>query len=130
MTGAGARAIVQYMSKHRNKKNKALARALKALSNPHRLAILRRLVRCCAPGTVCRGDVRRQPCVGELGRDLGIVPSTVSHHLKELRAAGLVRMERRGQTIECSVDAEALGDLAEFFSGLTGGGPRPRGKGG
>lgn len=112
----------------RAKGGEDLARALKALANPHRLAILTRLVGCCAPGTVCRGDMRRLPCVGELGRDLGIVPSTVSHHLKELRAAGLVNMTRRGQTVECSVDAEALGELAEFFSGLAAGDPRARTK--
>lgn len=118
------------MSKHRTRKTEGLARALKALSNPHRLAIFTRLVGCCPPGSACRGDVRRPPCVGELGRDLGIVASTVSHHLKELRAAGLVRMERRGQTIECSVDGGALGELARFFSGLAKGGPRARaGKG-
>ena len=116
------------MSKHRTQRVELLARALKALANPHRLAILRRLVRCCPPGSACRGDARRQPCVGELGRDLGIVPSTVSHHLKELRAAGLVNMTRRGQTIECSLDAEALGELAEFFSGLAAGDPRARTK--
>ena len=75
-----------------------------------------------------RGDDRRLPCVGELGRDPGIVPSTVSHHLKELRAAGLVNMTRRGQTIECSVDAEAIERLAEFFSGLAAGDPRARTK--
>mgnify|MGYP003905405807 CR=1 FL=1 len=40
-------------------------------------------------------------CVGELGKDLNIVASTISHHMKELRQAGLVRMERRGQRIEC-----------------------------
>ncbi len=116
------------MSKHRTHSADDLARALKALANPHRLAILRRLVKCCPPGSACRGDDRRLPCVGELGRDLGIVPSTVSHHLKELRAAGLVNMTRRGQTIECSVDAEAIEGLAEFFSGLAAGDPRARTK--
>lgn len=121
------------MSKSRTTNRRAnraelLARALKALSNPHRLAILTRLVRCCPPGSACRADARRLPCVGELGRDLGIVPSTVSHHLKELRAAGLVNMTRRGQTIECSLDAEALRELAAFFSGLAAGDPRARKK--
>lgn len=57
-------------------------------------------------------------CVGEIGKNLGIVPSTVSHHLRELRRAGLIRMERRGQKVECSVDPETLQTLARFFSGL------------
>jgi ArsR family transcriptional regulator len=54
--------------------------------------------------------------VGELAENLKIVPSTISHHVKELRQAGLIRMERRGQKIECSVDPESLVALKDFFT--------------
>ncbi len=54
-------------------------------------------------------------CVGSLGKDLGIVPSTVSHHLKELSRAGLIIMNRRGQTTECQVNPEAVRAVADFF---------------
>jgi len=54
-------------------------------------------------------------CVGALGSKLGIAPSTVSHHLKELYRAGLIKMNRNGQRIDCSVDLEILKELAEFF---------------
>ena len=54
-------------------------------------------------------------CVGELGQDLGIVASTISHHIKELRQAGLIRMERRGQKMECWIDPETLSALRDFF---------------
>ena len=79
-----------------------------------------RLVSCCAPGTRASIDTDVDPegcaCVGELGQDLGIVPSTISHHIKELRRAGLIRMERRGQKIECWIDPETVAALREFFS--------------
>lgn len=57
-------------------------------------------------------------CVGELSRGLNIGLSTVSHHVKELRRAGLVRVERRGQRVECSVEQSALHELADYFQAL------------
>ncbi len=56
-------------------------------------------------------------CVGELGQDLDIDPSTVSHHLKELRRAGLIRVERRGKNILCWVDRETVEAVANLLSG-------------
>jgi SAM-dependent methyltransferase len=47
-------------------------------------------------------------CVGELGQDLGIVGSTISHHIKELRRAGLIRRERQGQKIVCWIDPQPV----------------------
>jgi ArsR family transcriptional regulator len=93
-----------------------LADRLKALSNPNRLLIFVQLTESCAPGASCSADeegMRR--CVGELGRDLGLAPSTVSHHIKELRQAGLVRVERRGQNIHCWIDPDVVRSLADFF---------------
>ena len=88
----------------------------KALSNPKRLSIFLRLISCCSPGTVCSADEDMRACVGELGQDIGIAPSTVSHHIKELRRAGLIQMKRRGRKVECWIDPGTLRDLAEFFS--------------
>ena len=91
----------------------------KALSNPNRLRMFLHLVTCCVPGTVSSydADSETSACVGDLGRELNIVPSTVSHHIKELHRAGLIKMERRGQKIECWVDPVILRDLAGFFEG-------------
>jgi ArsR family transcriptional regulator len=108
------------MSNNRDKNIDKFAEMFKALSNPNRLKIFMRLISCCQPGTLIsinpKTDLEGCACVGELGQDLGIVPSTISHHIKELRQAGLIRMERRGQKIECFIDPAALTALQEFFS--------------
>jgi ArsR family transcriptional regulator len=92
------------------------AEVFKALSNPNRLHIFLRLVSCCPPGTKCFSDAAVRRCVGELGQDLEIDPSTVSHHLKELRRSGLIRMERRGKNILCWVDRESVLGLANLLT--------------
>lgn len=107
------------MSNYRDKKIETYAEMFKALSNPNRLKIFMRLISCCQPGTVASFNStfgeEGCACVGELGQDLGIVASTISHHIKELRRAGLIRVERRGQKMECWIDPETLTALRDFF---------------
>ena len=107
------------MSNYQDDKITKFAEMFKALSNPNRLRIFLRLLSCCQPGTLTTIDDNPEyeacACVGELGRDLEIVPSTISHHIKELRQAGLIRMERRGQKIECWIDPETVTALQGFF---------------
>jgi len=111
------------MSNNRNNEVKQFSEMFKALSNPHRLRIFMRLVDCCGKDvSCCSGAEQIKSCVGQLGNDLEIVPSTVSHHIKELHRAGLIRMERCGQKIDCSVDPEAVQCLTKFFAGLGSGG--------
>ncbi len=105
------------MSNYQKEEVHRLAEVFKALSNPNRLHIFLRLVSCCPPGTKCISDAAGQPCVGELGQDLEIDPSTVSHHLKELRRSGLIRMERRGKNIICLVDRETILAVANLLAG-------------
>ncbi len=109
------------MSNYQDKEIEKFAEIFKALSNPNRLKIFLRLTSCCRPGNPATikesvTEVEGCACVGELGQDLGIVPSTISHHIKELRRAGLIRVERNGQKIECSMDPEALAAIQVFFS--------------
>lgn len=94
-----------------------LADAFKALSNPNRLQIFLRLLGCCKPGTLCSADTMSSFCVSELGEDLAVAPSTLSHHIKELQRAGLIKTQRRGKNIDCFVDAEKVNILREFFTG-------------
>jgi len=93
-----------------------LAEAFKALSNPNRLQIFQRLLTCCSPGTVCSADTVSGFFVGELGEDLAVAPSTLSHHIKELQRAGLIKTLRKGKNIECFVDVDTVRELLEFFA--------------
>lgn len=43
------------------------------------------------------------------------MPSTVSHHIKELRRAGILVVERRGKNIECWVNEQAVEDLRKLL---------------
>jgi len=90
------------------------AAVFKALSNPHRLRIFLRLTTCCAPGTVAEVE-DGCACVGDLGGDLEIAPSTVSHHIKELRNAGLIRVRRNGRKMECWIDPDVLSEIAALL---------------
>lgn len=87
-----------------------------ALGNPHRLALFQRLCTCCAPGTSCSLDEAVRVSVGDLGAELDIAPSTVSHHIKALRSAGLIQTARRGKRVECWVEPDTLRQLAHFFA--------------
>lgn len=101
-----------------NKNIDKYAEIFKALSNPNRLKIYMSLIDCCTPGVKHVTDSCEPEscaCVGDLGKNLGIVPSTVSHHIKELRQAGLINMERKGQRIECWVELSTYEALKEFF---------------
>lgn len=108
------------MSKYKLLNLNELANSFKALSNPNRLQIFQRLLSCCEPGTVCSADTVTGFCVGELGEDLAVAPSTLSHHIKELQRAGLIKTRRRGKNVDCFVDAEKISLLKEFFAGSLG----------
>jgi len=104
------------MSNNDNKQLEQYADIFKALSNLNRLKIFNNLATCCKPGTIGVIDADNTACVGEIGKDLNIVPSTVSHHIKELRQAGLIKTRRQGQSIQCWVDPDILEKLQLFFS--------------
>jgi ArsR family transcriptional regulator, arsenate/arsenite/antimonite-responsive transcriptional repressor len=93
----------------------------KALGEPTRLRIFDCLRSSCCPVAVDEsGDVRPVvgPTVGEVccritGADR--ISSTISEHLKELREAGLITIERRGRNMVCGVNHDAIASMAEYF---------------
>jgi ArsR family transcriptional regulator, arsenate/arsenite/antimonite-responsive transcriptional repressor len=100
-----------------------IAAMFKALGDPTRLRIFEFLRGCCCPVAVEEsGEVRpvTGPTVGEvcctvMGTER--ISSTLSHHLKELRHAGLINMERRGKNMICGVNQEAAAELAHYLGG-------------
>jgi ArsR family transcriptional regulator, arsenate/arsenite/antimonite-responsive transcriptional repressor len=98
-----------------------VAAMFKALGDPTRLHIFEFLRSCCCPVAVEEtGAVRHVegPTVGEVcchvtGAEQ--INSTISHHLKELRLAGLITVERRGKNMICGVNREAVAALTAFL---------------
>lgn len=87
----------------------------KALANPNRLKVFLRLVGCCQGGGRRQSEDQLCACVGELGEELDIAASTLSHHVKELRQAGLIEIRRSGQHVQCRVADGPLRQLSKFF---------------
>lgn len=73
-----------------------VAAAFKALSNETRLAIFENIGKGLGKAKL---DDELRPTVCNVASHFDISLSTISHHIKELRSAGLVRCERQGQTI-------------------------------
>jgi DNA-binding transcriptional ArsR family regulator len=76
-----------------------------ALGTEARLRIVRLLLAAHPDGLV----------VGDLGAELGIPASTLSHHLDKLKTEGLVRVRREGTYLWYSADTVALGRLLAFL---------------
>ncbi len=89
----------------------------KALASAQRREILRILAEesgdedrsCCAPHEVCA-------C--KLAERLGLVASTVSHHMTVLRKAGLVQARKDGQWVYYTLDRGRLDEAARRIQTL------------
>lgn len=77
----------------------------KALADPTRREVLKRLQR--GPATA-----------GELAEEFPQAKATLSHHFNVLKAAGLVRSERRGQHVVYSLNTSVFEDLARMMADL------------
>jgi ArsR family transcriptional regulator len=79
----------------------ATARLFKALAEPARVRILNLLV-----------SAGEGACVCELTETLGLSQPTVSHHLKKLTQAGLLRRQQMGTSACFTLDPDAAAHLA------------------
>lgn len=91
----------------------------KALSDPARVRILEALHR----PEACCPDAERV-CACDLEALLGLSQPTVSHHMKVLVQAGLVRAEKRGRWVHYRLDRARLADAAGWLGRLAGDGGR------
>jgi DNA-binding transcriptional ArsR family regulator len=92
-------------------KQNRIAKYMKALAHPARIAILELLI-------------RKQACVcGDIVDDLPLSQSTVSQHLKELKDAGLIKGDIEGTRVCYCIDEKewetAKVYLASFFDSYT-----------
>jgi len=53
--------------------------------------------------------------VGDIGGELGIPASTLSHHLEKLKNEGLVKYRREGTYLRYSANADVLQELLGFL---------------
>lgn len=81
-----------------------LALRLKALADPTRVQIMSMLM---VPGT--------EVCTCDLAVAVGLSEPTTSHHLAQLKKAGLVIGSRRGMNVFYRAQAEALGALCRVL---------------
>lgn len=61
--------------------------------------------------------------MSELAEALGLTLPNVSHHLRELRRAGLIRTERQGRFVNVALDERALRQLADTIAAFARHGP-------
>ena len=86
----------------------ALAKMIKVLGHPARLAILQSIIK--ANACVC----------GELVTEIGLAQSTVSQHLKELKSVGLIQGTIEGSSMCYCINSknwnQLKNELMELFN--------------
>ena len=92
-----------------------LSLAFKALSNPNRLQMYLELLQ--KRQTVVDSGTEKECRCGltELMTKLNVGAPTVSHHVKELVNARLIRVERQGKYLTCFLNEDMRRQLEQFF---------------
>ena len=91
-----------------NDKQQELANLAKVLSHPARIAILQYLASC-------------KTCIsGDISDHLPLSRTTVSQHLKELKAVGLIKGEVEGLKMRYCLDKLAIKNMGTTFNTFFG----------
>lgn len=89
-----------------NPTQKRTAELMKALGHPARIAIIELLA-------------ERETCIcGDITDELPLAQSTVSQHLKALKAAGIITGEIDGVRVCYCLDKEGINEIEELFTPL------------
>lgn len=94
--------VVFFMPTVSDEQLEEIAERFKALSEPSRLAVLRRLM-------------EGEAAVGEIAEEIGQSQPNVSRHLAGLRRAGFVSGRREGQSIYYSICDPVVVKLCELL---------------
>lgn len=88
-------------------KQNAMAKLIKALAHPARIAILEYLM-------------KTESCIcGDIVDELPLSQPTVSQHLKELKLAGLIKGNVEGNAICYCVDEKTIGKIKDYFDSVS-----------
>jgi len=86
-----------------NDKQNKLASLMKALAHPARIAIIQHLI-------------KSQACIcGDLVDELGLAQATISQHLKELKAVGLIKGTVEGTSVCYCIDGKVWNQYSAAF---------------
>ena len=88
--------------------DEALASKFRALGDPSRMRIFRMLM----------SNTGLDPTASEVCARVSESPrinSTISHHLKELRYAGLIEVERQGRRMICRPKPDGVREMLNFL---------------
>lgn len=101
--------LERYLNRYlEERSDKMLQDTLKALNDPIRRRILELL--------------KNQPlAVGDILSELDITGATLSHHLKILRNADLVTIEKEGNFNYYQINTSVMEDVLTWITGFTGG---------
>ncbi|WP_420236147.1 ArsR/SmtB family transcription factor [Telmatobacter bradus] len=80
---------------------------LKALSDPRRFQLLEQIAKTCKPLSCAQARAV-----------LPIAPATLSHHIKELEAAGLIEVHHEGKYHFLSLKPDAINSLISTLARL------------
>ena len=91
-----------------------MSKVFRALSNKNRLQLFLNLL---DESRLDLAKGRTHDCfLTNIISNLRIGAPSISHHVRELEAAGLIETTKEGKQLVCSIRPEAMQDIAQFFA--------------